>query len=422
MQTLTGDLPGTGGRLKATPEDFRVEEVPLYDASGEGGHLLLHVEKRGMTTHEAVQQLARALRVPDRDVGYAGIKDARAVTTQWISVPAACESRLADFAHPWLKVRAMQRHSSKLRAGELAGNRFIIVLRDVGEDALARAQAILAVLSKRGVPNWFGAQRFGTKGDSDRLGRALAHNDCVEALALFLGRPSPLEQDPRIRAARQAFDEGRYEEAAAGLPPRMRLESVVLHAYREHGDPFRALFKIPKRLRLLFLSAYQSRLFNRCLEARFATLDRLQEGDVAVRHEIDKAYPVLDPAREQPLADAFTLSPAGPIFGPGLLRARAGVAAMEEAIFAAEGISLEHRTQPFPDLHLRGERRAYRFPLRDATAALQDDGGLRLTFELPRGCYATSVLAEVTKTTASGAEESAETTSADGAQAPPADD
>ena len=405
---LTADLPGTGGQLKATPEDFRVDEVELYEPSGEGAHLLLHVEKRAITTHEVVQQLARALRVAERDIGFAGLKDARAVATQWLSVPAGAAARLAEFSHPRVAVQAVIPHSSKLRVGELAGNRFAIVLRDVGAEALPRAQAILAVLARRGVPNWFGAQRFGTKGDSDRIGAALARGDCAEALALFLGRPSPLEHDPRVRAAREAFDAGRLDVAAAAWPMRMRLEAVVLHAYRDHGDPLRALWKIPKRLRLLFLSALQARLFNRCLEARFDTLDRLQEGDVAVRHDTEKAYPVLDPARDQPRADAFELSPAGPLFGPGLLRARAGVAELEERLFAAEGIGLEHRAQPFHDLHLRGERRPYRFPLRDASVVLQPDGGLRLAFELPRGCYATSVIAEVTKSTASGAEEAEE--------------
>lgn len=405
---LTALLPGTGGQLKATPEDFRVDEVALWEPSGEGAHRLLHVEKRAITTHEVVQQLARTLRVAERDIGFAGIKDARAVATQWLTVPAAAEPRLADLSHPRFAVLQVIPHSSKLRVGELAGNRFAIVLREVDSDALARAQAILAVLARRGVPNWFGAQRFGTKGDSDQIGAALARNDCGEALALFLGRPSPQEHDPRARAARQAFDEGRLDDAAALLPMRMRLEAVVLHAYRDHGDPLRALWKISKRLRLLFLSAFQARLFNRCLEARFDTLDRLQEGDVAVRHDTEKAYPVLDPARDQPRADAFELSPAGPLFGPGLLRARAGVAELEERLFAAEGIGLEHRAQPFHDLHLRGERRPYRFPLREAAVALQPDGGLRLTFELPRGCYATSVVAEVTKSTASGAEEAEE--------------
>src|SRR5688572_24187805 len=191
MRTLTRELPGTAGRIKTEPEDFRVDELSLYDPTGEGAHLLLRIEKRGMTTHEAVRRIAHALRVTERDVGFAGIKDSRAVTTQWFSVPAGCESRLSELDHPWLAIRERARTSQKLRIGELEGNAFSIVVRDAVPDAVERARAILDVLARRGVPNWFGAQRFGTKGDSDRLGRALVRGDCDEALHLFLGRPAP---------------------------------------------------------------------------------------------------------------------------------------------------------------------------------------------------------------------------------------
>ena len=151
MSTLTRDLPGTGGRIKAEPEDFRVDERSLYDPSGEGAHLLLRIEKRGMTTHEAVGHLSRALGLRERDVGFAGIKDSRAVTTQWFSVPAGCEPRLADLQHPWLTIHERARSSHKLRIGELEGNAFTIVVRDVAADAVARARAILAVLGRRGA-------------------------------------------------------------------------------------------------------------------------------------------------------------------------------------------------------------------------------------------------------------------------------
>jgi len=396
---LTADLAGTGGRIKVEPEDFRVDELSLFDPSGEGAHLLLRIEKRGMTTHEAAMRLARALRIAEREVGFAGIKDSRAVATQWFSVPAGCEARLGDLTHPWLTIRERARHSSKLRIGELEGNRFEIVVRDAAAGAADRARAILDRLARRGVPNWFGEQRFGTKGDSDLLGRALVRGDCDEALRYYLGRPSPREKDPRIRAARQLFDEGRYDEAAQSFPPRLRTEASVLRAWRQHGDAFRALFKVQKRLRLLFVSAYQARLFNRCLEARFDSLDRLLDGDVAVRHDTGRAFLVGDPGREQPLADSFAISAAGPIFGPGLPRASGAAALLEEAVFAAEELDLEERGHLFPDLHLRGERRAYRFPLKGASvdphATIAD--AIVVRFELPRGCYATSVMAEVMK-------------------------
>jgi tRNA pseudouridine13 synthase len=407
VRLLTRDLPGTGGLVKSVPEDFVVDELPLYTPSGDGPQLLVRVRKRGMTTHEMVQRVAKTLHLPDRDVGFAGIKDSRAVTTQWISVPAAAESRLADLSHPWIAVVETARNSRKLRIGELEGNRFEIVVRSVEPDvptAVERARTILAELARRGVPNGFGEQRFGTKGDSDLLGRALVQGDAKEALALYLGRPAPSEHDPRILAARRLFDEGKLEEAERSFPPRLRTEAIVLHAFRQHGDPFRALFKIPRRMRLLFLSAYQARVFNRCLEARFETLDRLLDGDVYVRHETNQEYHCSDPAREQPRADRFEISPAGPIFGPGLMRPTGESAAIESEIFTEERLDPAEWRQLFPDLHLRGERRAYRFPLRDASVEAHEHGVV-LRFTLPRGSYATNVVAEVTKQRAADGDE-----------------
>lgn len=399
MPFLTADLPGTAGVCKSQPEDFRVDEVPLAPWSGAGAQLLLLIEKRGMTTHEAVLRISRALRVPERDVGFAGIKDARAVATQWLSVPAGAQARISELDHPWLKVRETARHDKKLRIGELAGNRFEIVLREVAPGALENARAILDVLARRGVPNWFGAQRFGTKGDGDLLGRALIRGDGDEALAIYLGRPSPREHDPRIRAARRLFDEGRHAEAAETFPPRLRAEASVLRDWLGHRDPIRALERLPKRMRLLFFSACQARVFNRFLEARFADLDRILAGDVAFDHERGSCFIVAsaaDAAREQPRADRLEVSAAGPIFGPGLPPARGDVARRERELFAAEEIDPEEGHSPFRDLHLRGERRPYRFPLRDASVESRE-GNLVLRFFLPRGCYATNVVAEVTK-------------------------
>jgi tRNA pseudouridine13 synthase len=416
MKFLTAALPGTGGVCKSEPEDFRVDEVLSAPPTGSGAQLLIRIEKRGMSTHEAVGHLCRALGLPERDVGFAGIKDARAVATQWMSVPAGLEERLDRLDHPWLTIRERARHATKLRTGELSGNRFEIVLRGVGEDALARARAILAELARCGVPNWFGAQRFGTKGDGDRLGRALVREDGAEALALFLGRPSPREHDPRIKAARALFDEGKFEEAAEAYPGRLRAEAAVLRAWLAHRDPIRALARLPKRLRLLFLSAYQSHVFNRCLEARFgegdSAFDRLRDGDVVLDHASGRTSVVDDAVKAQGRADRFEISAAGPIFGPGLLPARRDAARLERAIFDAEELDPEEGRQPFRDLHLRGERRAYRFPLRDAEVAAHEHG-LVLRFFLPRGCYATNVVAEVTK----GAPDSADATDVEHAAA-----
>src|SRR5882672_484976 len=117
LRFLTAALPGTGGVCKSQPEDFRVDEVLSAPPTGSGAQLLIRIEKRGMSTHEAVGHLCRVLGIPEREVGFAGIKDARAVATQWMSVPAGHEERLDRLDHPWLTIRERARHATRLRIG-----------------------------------------------------------------------------------------------------------------------------------------------------------------------------------------------------------------------------------------------------------------------------------------------------------------
>src|SRR6478735_5659507 len=128
---LTADIPGIGGRIKVEPEDFEVEEVPAYAASGAGDFLYLWIEKRDMGAKFFQGHLARRLNIPEGEIGTAGLKDRRAVTRQWVSVPLRAEAHLASIDGDGVKLLDVQRHVNKLRAGHLRGNRFRILIRDV---------------------------------------------------------------------------------------------------------------------------------------------------------------------------------------------------------------------------------------------------------------------------------------------------
>jgi tRNA pseudouridine13 synthase len=165
---------GAGATLKRLNEDFIVTELPLQPPSGEGEHIWLDVEKNGANTAFVAQQLAEAARAPVRDVGYAGLKDRYAITRQWFSIysPKGETLDLTQLRHPEFKVLSQSRHAKKLRPGDLQGNRFRIVLRDVtGErDAI---EANLEAVASQGAPNYFGAQRFGHGGGNVEQGRAM---------------------------------------------------------------------------------------------------------------------------------------------------------------------------------------------------------------------------------------------------------
>ncbi|CEK11115.1 tRNA pseudouridine(13) synthase TruD [Legionella hackeliae] len=154
-------LPISTGKIKCYPEDFKVNELLGFDLTGEGEHLFLQIEKKGLNTEEVVKLLAQALHKSIKAISYAGLKDKEAVTTQWFSIH--CPGETIDSAHAlkgegW-RVIQEQRHAKKLRTGALAANEFTLVIRELSHPETIEAR--LNTISTVGVPNYFGPQRFG---------------------------------------------------------------------------------------------------------------------------------------------------------------------------------------------------------------------------------------------------------------------
>jgi hypothetical protein len=167
-------------RLKATPEDFVVEEVPLYSPSGAGDHTWVEVEKRLRTTEEVAAELARAAGTDAGRVGWAGRKDREAVARQWLSVPGLPAAQAARLEGDGWRVLRAAAHGERLRAGELAGNRFRLVVREVGAAAASLAAVRLADLLRHGMPNYFGDQRFGDDGANVERGARLLRGEAID--------------------------------------------------------------------------------------------------------------------------------------------------------------------------------------------------------------------------------------------------
>ena len=336
MPFVTAELPGTGGQLRQSEDDFQVEEIPAYLPSGSGQHLFAWIEKRNLTTHEAVRLLARQARVAERDIGTAGLKDKRAVTRQWISLLDAKEADLEGFSQDGsLRVLEVRRHGNKLKTGHSRGNRFRIAVRNAISGALPRAQAILEALRTRGVANLFGPQRFGRDGETAALGRAL-----------LLGEPHPeLQRVQRDRA-----------------------------------------------LKRLALSALQSQLFNALLELRLedGSWKQALTGDV-MRKVTGACFSCQDAAVEQARVDAFEISVAGPMFGPEMLAASGIPRAIEQRVL--EQLRVPEAAFARGGELTRGARRSLRIPLPDATVE-EREGALWFAFSLPAGSYASVVMAE----------------------------
>lgn len=403
------------GRYKLVPEDFEVEELPAYAPSGEGEHLFLRIRKRGLSTHEAVARIARTLGLAPAQVGVAGLKDAQGVTTQWLSVQGVEAQRVESLAERDLEVLELARHRNKLRIGHLRGNRFRIRLREVAAEDRERVREVLVELERRGAPNYFGEQRFGLRGDTWRIGRALLLEQWSEALAWLCGRPGPHDTG-RVRRARELFDAGDFEGAAQAWPGGFRVCIRVCRALVKSGGQSaaqasstagdaaerrarRALYAIDHSLLRFYTSAYQSWLFNALLARRIESFERVELGDLAWLHRNGAVFLVKDLEVDAPRAERLEISPSGPLFGARMSTPQGRALELEHEVLAAEGHALEAFTRP-GRLQWQGGRRSLRFPLSEVACEQGDDergAYTELRFDAPPGCYATSVLRELFK-------------------------
>ena len=349
------------------PEDFIVEELPLYEPSGTGTHTYFAIRKRNLSTLEAINRIARALQVPSRDFGYAGLKDKHAVTTQILSVEGVAPERVLEVEQPDIEVLWSERHTHKLRVGHLQGNRFELTLHDIPHDTLPLIKIVMEQLGTEGVPNRFGAQRFGKKNDSHLIGKALLKSEWETVLHYMLTADA-LQVDDVAR---------RVQQEVARKP----IEKVITF--------------IPHRLRKLYLSAYQAHLFNRILEKRMPDLGKFIEGDIAVKHSNGAPFLVPNPTIEQPRADTFEISPSGPIFGSKMRMPTGDALTLETSVLADDGVRFE-QFRKVVKIRLPGTRRPLRMPIQvHEISAVDSDLGVRLRFTLPAGGYATVVVEEL---------------------------
>ena len=397
---FTQDLPGIGGRFKAELPDFIVEEVPLYHPSDQGEHTFFEVEKTDLSTLEALERIARRLGVSTGQIGFAGLKDRKGITRQWFSVRLVPPEAITSLEIDGIRITWARLHTNKLRTGHLRGNRFRLRVRDV-DPRPERVAAIVGRIQHEGMPNYYGPQRFGNRGDAFKVGRALLGRKNEYAVRRLLGFPQPTEHNPNVVEARRRFMAGDFAGAFAEFPGSYRQERRVLgYLIRSSGNFDGAIRQLSEPLRRLYSSAYQSFLYNRVLEARLAasgnSLRKLYVGDLAWIHRSGAVFRVESPEREEPRADVFEISPSGPIFGKKMIQPSGIQAEIEAQVLTNEGLRATDFHRLMPGLHLEGGRRPLRVPLRELEYRLEG-ADLLLSFFLPKGSYATTFLRELMK-------------------------
>lgn len=394
------ERPSIGGSWRERPEDFRVEERPLYEPDGEGQHLYVEATKVSLPTSALVRRLQAALDLKHHHVGTAGRKDSFAVTTQRISLNHATASRVEEVSIDDVEMTVLGRHRNKLQPGHLAGNQFEVRFRpDNPERALPLLNENVQRLRARGVPNFFGPQRFGRRKDTSMLGRLMVHDRLPEFFDQYLGKPGPTDSD-RIRAARRAYDKGNLNQARQRWPKHEQNRRKALAILRDRGRETvgPAMGAIAKSRRTLFVNAFQSELFNRLLSERIGDFARLRTGDIARREDSGGMFVVEDLPREARRNQRFDISPTGILPGYDPWPAEEDPGRRERNLMRRHGAEPEDFS-PVKYLRCEGSRRPLRVPLKTPRISRDRDRHgplLRLEFELPPGSYASVVMHELT--------------------------
>jgi tRNA pseudouridine13 synthase len=409
--------PGIGGKIKLRPEDFLVDELPLYEPSGEGEHLYIGVQKAGVSHGELMATLRRHFGVTDTQIGFAGMKDKMGITRQVISIHlpgAAAQPRDADAQPPHDRIRELwaARHRNKIQRGHLQGNRFSIRIREVDPTRALQARRTLLRLVQTGVPNYFGSQRFGYRRNNHLVGILLLRRDwrgIIDEVLGAQGTPFPEYQ----RERRELFDARHVEQAASHWTAADRSERIIINALRRGEKNRNAVLSVGRAAFAFWLSAFQSAAFNRVLDRRIddGLFDQLIEGDLAWKHINRSMFPVtaqeLATGALPPRLAALEISPSGPLWGREMRMAEGAPGRTEQDALAGMGMTVENflASTNCPE----GGRRAMRVPLLhpEIDAGTDEHGGyIRVAFDLPRGAYATVVLREIMKSNEQSADES----------------
>ncbi|MEM3341857.1 MAG: tRNA pseudouridine(13) synthase TruD [Thermoplasmata archaeon] len=439
-------LPGVGGRIKQTAEDFVVEEVPLLPPAEEHGkYTIAKITLRNWETNRFVMIAARKLGIPSKAIHFSGTKDKRAVTTQYMSF--SCEpEKLKELDLADVKVEDVYTSSQRLYLGQLAGNRFTIMLRDMdveGDEAQARISGIVQDTGGY-FPNFFGPQRFGIlRPVTHTVGKYIVEKNFEQAFLTYVGNPPDFEhQIQRYRntlrqeqhkdedqkdsdgfidgfIARRNFTQTRdVEQALKEYPDELKFERMMLSYIHKHPGDYAGAFRVlPKNLLIMYIHAYQGYLFNQLLSLRLEKgipLSTPVEGDMVI--EIEDPYKDTSSAPKpffrvnKENIDKITkrvekgrAAVAGMLFGCSTVLSDGIAGELERTVLErnkkSDGTLLSNsdfRIEELPELTTEGSYRELLQKAEELSFSVDGKDAL-FSFRLKKGSYATSFLREFTK-------------------------
>jgi tRNA pseudouridine13 synthase len=437
MGVYVTETAGVRGVIRQSVSDFMVEEI-LVDGSKaqienvvkshslgasltKQEYLLCILVKRNWDTFIAIKNIAKELSKSQDQVKIAGIKDAKAVTAQHITIQHASVEDVIDVCIKDIELRPVGYLRKELSTYYLLGNSFKIRIKDIANlestirKKIAKTKQELELGG--GIPNYFGHQRFGTtRPITHVVGKALLKGDFAKAAMIFLAEPSFYEHPSSRQARKKLQSTQNFKLALENFPKQLRYERLMLAYLVQRQDDFVGAFRrLPAKLQALFVQAYQSYLFNRFLTARIKQgipLNKAELGDWVVRVErsglpmVNTAKIVSgdDSAEIESLLKNGKMRVALPLVGCNPQISRGSMGQIQKQILDEEEVNLENfKMKELTTMGARGGLRAITAPIRDFkmhdVSFSAGDRGLEtlLSFVLLRGCYATVLLREIMK-------------------------
>lgn len=337
--------------FKQSARDFVVDEIPLYEFSGVGEHIILHVRKKDMTTWQMVEAIAKYLNIASKEIGYAGLKDKNALTKQYISIHKSHEERLKSFEHDAIKILSTTRHANKIKLGHLKGNRFFIRLKKVNPTDALKIKEALKEIEQEGMPNYFGYQRFGNDGDNYKMGEEI-----------LLGH-----RKEKNRKLRKMYINA-YQSHLFNLWLSRRLEISTLVNN----------FEVKELENLLNMSATELAHLKKQPQ-KF----KLLSGDTMMHYPHGRLF-TLDVSEDIERFTHKDISPTGLLAG--------------KRVKKSEDVALSIEKEYAPALEIDGARRyAWVFPFDFDSEYKEDKAWFEMHFSLPKGAYATVLIEEIAK-------------------------
>jgi len=393
--------PGTLGEFRRLYEDFYVKEIlstNIKRFKGEGGHVLFKLVKKGIDTFSALEAISKEFNVPFRLIGYSGMKDAHAITLQYITIPLKYlhEVRVYEFEN--FKLIPIDLFKRKLSSRDIQGNKFVVTVRncrDGYEDIIKHFIHELKIL--KGLPSFYGHQRFGTiRPITHIVGKMIVNRKWFDAILNIVGNPSPHESE-NAHNARKYFQETLDVEGTLKiLPKRLTYERIVLeHLLKHPNDYIGAIRRLPFHILKLFVNAYQSYLFNLILSKRLElglNVNEAVDGDIVVRgvqYERCSKRKVIDPDFERILV---------PVLGYDSRIPSGSSGEIINEVLEVEGLTLSNfKIKEIPQISCRGTLRPTPMVVHNFAWSPLTRNSYRVRFMLERGMYATIVLRELIK-------------------------